>query len=117
MRFDIEKQQYQREGIGKITILSLKGELKQEYLPILDSAFQDLQEEGAEKIILDFNELSSISSSGLGLLINLTQNSKIKDGIRLINVQKKIKGLLDLLGLGKRLKILENQEQAIASWS
>ncbi len=116
MGFDIEIEKHQRKGIGEIIVLKLKGDLKQDYLPLLDNAFQNLSEQGIGKIILDCADLNSITSSGLGLLINMTQNPNIQQGIRLICVQKKIKSLLDLLGLGNRLKIIEDKEKALASW-
>ena len=118
MGFDIEIEKYQKQGIGEIILLTLKGDLKQEYLPLLDNAFQNLSEEGTGRIILDCADLNSITSSGLGLLINMTQNPNIlkEKGIRLIHVQKKIKSLLDLLGMGERLKIMEDKEKAINSW-
>ncbi|NUM35709.1 MAG: STAS domain-containing protein [Candidatus Brocadiae bacterium] len=116
MGFDIEVEKYQRQGIGEIVLLKLKGDLKQDYLPLLDNVFQNLSEQGIGRIILDCTDFNSITSSGLGLLINMTQSPSIKQGIRLIHVQKKIKSLLDLLGLGDRLKIMEDKEKALASW-
>ena len=92
--------------------------LKQENLVVLDNTVNNLyDDDGIEYLILDIEKVTSISSSGLGLLINLTQLPGAQNGIRLINVQNKFKVLFELLGLGDKLKIIDTKETAVNSWS
>ncbi|HNZ67206.1 MAG TPA: hypothetical protein PKM32_07530, partial [Planctomycetota bacterium] len=64
----------------------------------------------------DLENVYSITSSGLGLLINFIQHPNASLGIRLIHVQSKFKVLFDLLGMGDRLKIFPDKEAALVDW-
>lgn len=58
------------------------------------------------EILLDFEKVEYIDSSGIGMLISLYKQFQLKGGsLRIIKVNSKLKGLLEMVGLNKLLPI------------
>jgi anti-sigma B factor antagonist len=69
------------------------------------------------KIVLDVGELQFVDSAGIGALLSLVKNLSASEGeIRLCNVTKQVRGLLELVRVDRFLKIYDSREEAIASF-
>jgi len=116
MELVVETEKYTQDKSGEIVLLKLRGDFNQENLHIIEQAVEKVYEQNICKLIFDFEHVSSITSSGLGLLINFIQDPHTQDGIRLINMTSKLRILFDLLGLEDKLKIMDSKEEAMSSW-
>ena len=115
MEFSNKKEEYKWKEVGVINVLKLNRPLDQKSLPVLDNTVKTLFQKKMYKVVLDLAQVTSISSSGIGLLINLTQNEG-NESLRLICVNQRFKALFDLLSLGERILIFPYESEAFGSW-
>ncbi|MBD3290993.1 anti-sigma factor antagonist [candidate division KSB1 bacterium] len=102
-----------RSDDGDISILYIKGYLDAHTAPKLEQELQNLIDEGKYKIIVNFNELSYISSAGLGVFMGFIETIREKEGdIKLSSMNPKIFRVFDLLGFPTLYDILDTDEEA-----
>jgi anti-anti-sigma factor len=59
-----------------------------------------------KNIVMDFKEVSYLDSAGIGALISIHKDLQSKSGsLEIINIDKKIKELFDMVGLSKLMHI------------
>lgn len=95
-------------------ILKITGELDITNTFILKSKFDSLYAEGERKFILDFGNLESLESVGIGVMIYM--NKKIAGGhgsVRYIIKSERIVKLLSLVKLDKYFEVFENVEDLV----
>jgi anti-anti-sigma factor len=91
-------------------ILYLSGNIDIPGSETLKAYFSELLEnESIKEVLLDFNEVSFIGSTGVGRLLLFYKNFTSKGGkIRLVNLNEEIKNLFYALKLGKLFDILKD---------
>ncbi len=101
--------------VDDVTVVYLKGKLdavtsgslEQTLMPILDS--------GSVKVVLDFAELSYISSAGLRVLLKAAKQIKALEGqFVLCSMKDFIREVFDISGFSGILTIVDNCEMALA---
>ena len=98
---------------GQVVTLRLKGFLDAHTAPQLESALQRCVEEGQYKVVVNFEDLTYISSAGLGVFMGYIEQFRGKQGdIKLSSMSPKIYRVFDLLGFPALYDILESEEQA-----
>ena len=69
------------------------------------------------KVILDFGKVKTMSSQGLGMLINMNKKlTAIKGSLALCGVRPEIKKLFSLTGLEKEFKFHADDKTALSAW-
>jgi anti-sigma B factor antagonist len=102
-----------RQEDGQISVLQLKGYLDAHTAPDLESAFQKLVDEDKFKIVVNFKDLSYISSAGLGVFMGFIEDIRKNGGdIKLTNMTPKIFRIFDLLGFPTLYDIMDDVENA-----
>lgn len=93
----------------------LSGELDASNSLVVDDALQKAIKAHKKTVWVDFEHLSYISSTGLGMFLSHYTAFEEK-GINLVlfNMSPKIRSVFQLLGLEEVLFIADNQEQALA---
>lgn len=106
------------EKVGDVTVVKLAGPVDSATFDTYKEAMdQFCRAEKAPRLVIDCCELSYINSKGIGLLASLHRMVMIQMGnIALFGLSSRILKTLELLGLGKRLRIYETQEEALASF-
>jgi len=103
---------------GEIKILSLDGRLDSLSSGLLDTKLQEITESSAAKIIVDFSNLSFISSSGLRVLLSAGKKIKSTNGkLALSSLQEHVKEVFDVAGFTMLFSIFISLEEAIKSLS
>lgn len=103
---------------GAITKVSVQGFLDAHTVPDMEKVIQQLIQEGKYKIIVDFDELSYISSAGLGVFMSVIGDIKSNGGdIILMKMPPKIYKVFDLLGFTEIFTIVEDEEAAIQAFN
>ena len=106
------------QTVDGVTVVTLVG-------PVDSATFNQYKEaldrlcrtESAPLLAIDCRQLSYVNSKGIGLLASLHRQVMIQMGnIALFGLSPRILKTLELLGLGKRLRIYETQEEALASF-
>ncbi len=103
---------------GGVAILNVKGYLDAHTAPALESAFQELVDEKKFRIVVNFTELSYISSAGLGVFMGFIEDIRKNGGdIKLSSMKPKIFRVFDLLGFPTLYDILDEESAAIEKFA
>ena len=106
----------QREVNG-ILILSPKGNLDFNHATSFQETAALLIEKGAKKVLIDFSELSFISSAGLRVLIVLTKLLQQKNGtLALSSMNEQISEVFSISGFHKLFSIYSSEEEALKNF-
>lgn len=101
-----------------VSVLYIKGYLDAHTAPELENAFQQLVDEKKYKIVVNFRDLSYISSAGLGVFMGFIEDIRKNGGdIKLTNMKPKIFRVFDLLGFPTLYDILDEEENAVEKFN
>jgi len=110
-KLDIKKSE--KDGI---TVLAPEGELNLNTIARLRAEFDALYGKGVRKMVVDFDKVTYIDSTGLALMIEMLQRLGQNNGsLALANMGDKIKYLFEAAKIDMMLSIFENRNDAIAS--
>ncbi len=111
MAFTVE---IEREAVGDVTILALKGEFDVWNLSETREAVDDLIGAGARKLVLNLHGLTFITSSAVGLMIKTYRELKELDGELVIAVPSNyFHRTLTTLGVDQLFKVFPTNEDAV----
>ena len=97
-----------------VNVLELKGYLDAHTAPKLEEAFEDLLRSQRYNIVVNFKDLSYISSAGLGVFMAFIEDVRQKKGdIKLTNMSSKVYNVFDLLGFPLLYEIFKDEKEAI----
>jgi anti-sigma B factor antagonist len=104
---------------GSITIVDLRGSIDLgEASLTLRRTIRDLVESGRTKIILNFSEVNSMDSAGVGELAGAYVPVKSKGGeLKFLNPTKKVHEMLKITQLDKVFEVYIDEQTAIRSFS
>jgi len=107
-----------RRQFGLITIVDLHGSIELgEASVTLRQTIHDLVESGRTKIILNFSEVNSIDSAGVGELAGAYVPVKSKGGeLKVLNPTKKVHGVLRITQLNRVFEVYTDEQVAIRSF-
>lgn len=108
-----------RRQSGAITIVDLRGKIELgEASLTLRRTINDLLDAGQTKIILNFADVSSMDSAGVGELAGAFTPVKSKDGeLKFLNPTKKVHDTLQITQLDRVYKVYMDEQSAIRSFS
>jgi anti-sigma B factor antagonist len=99
---------------GRVTILYIKGILDTHTAEELENAFQELVKAQKYSIVINFKDLTYISSAGLGVFMGFIEDVRKNGGdIKLTNMKPKIYRVFDLLGFPTLYDILDDETKAV----
>ncbi|QDT64668.1 STAS domain-containing protein [Calycomorphotria hydatis] len=105
------------EEVGDVTIARFvdKKILDETNIQIIgNQLFSLVDEEGRQKIVLDFTNVEYLSSAALGKLITMDKKVKAAKGkLRLCNVRPEIYEVFAITRLNKLFSMFEDQEKAL----
>jgi len=108
----------ERTDIGKITVLSLQGEIGIAEIPLLRPRFDDLLDSGRIWLILDMEETTYLGSSGLGLFLTVYNRIKeLKGEIKLASPNQLTRDAMHFFGLIPILEVHDSVDAAVAAFS
>ncbi len=104
--------------VDGVTVLDLGGRITLgEGSVQLREAIRDLIGKGSKNILLNLGDVNYIDSSGLGELVSAYTTAKNQDAtLKLLNLTKKVKDVLQLTKLYTVFDIYDNEATAIASY-
>jgi anti-sigma B factor antagonist len=105
--------------LGSITILDLRGNIDLgEASLVLRRAIRDLVESGRTKIILNFSQVNSMDSAGVGELAGAYVPVKSKGGeLKFLNPTKKVHDMLKITQLDKVFEVYTDEQTAVRSFT
>ena len=107
-----------KREVGNVTILEPKGKITIGAGDVaLRNAIEEATHAGSSKVLLDFNGVSKMDSSGLGELI-AAHNTVTGDGgtIKLMNIPSKLYGVLGITQIVSVFDVFDDEQEALASF-
>jgi anti-anti-sigma factor len=106
------------ETHGAVTLFDIKGDLTALSEPFLKEAYKNANDEGARKIVLEFEEDAYINSGGIAALIKLLAETKRNNQqIGITGLSEHFKKIFNMVGIAKFAKIHHTVEEALESLS
>lgn len=104
--------------VQDVTVVDLSGQIKLgEGSSTLRDTVKDLLSKGHKKILVNLGEISYIDSSGIGELISAFTSVRSQGGeLKLLNLTKKTRDLLQITKLYTVFDIKDDEAQAIAAF-
>ena len=99
---------------GDISVVYLKGFLDAHTASNLENTFSGLIDNSKYKIVVNFKDLSYISSAGLGVFMAFIEKVRENAGdIKLTAMSDKVFNIFDLLGFPLLYEIFQTEDEAI----
>lgn len=108
MEYSVEKQ-------GDVLVVKVKGRLDSTTAPELEQQCADYIDQGEKCFIMDLEEMTYVSSSGLRCILTTAKKLMACDGkFAVCNLQKMAQEVFSLSGFSFMLSIYDSLEEAIA---
>ena len=106
--------QISEKNINGVTVLVINGDIDLNSSPTMRQKFDELIKKNINKIIVNFQDVSYIDSSGLATVIEMLQRLKKNQGqLRLSNLSEKIKNLFEITKIDKLFQMYSDEEEAL----
>lgn len=101
-------------GVGSVSVIDVKGYLDAHTAPELENAFNRLITDEKFKVVVNFNDLSYISSAGLGVFMAYVETMRDNSGdIKFSNMKDNVYNIFDLLGFPMLYEFFEQETEAV----
>jgi anti-sigma B factor antagonist len=108
----------QDRQVNGVTILVLKGSIDALTAPKITEYINGLVGKGNIKLVADFSGVDYTSSAGLRVLLGAIKDTRAQSGdMRLAGVQPDVLKVLNLSGFTNILKMFDDVDAAVASYS
>lgn len=102
--------------VGDVAVLLPAGFINAHTVREFEEALEGLVRDGNYNILINCNELSYISSAGLGAIMGLIETVREHQGdILLSNLQDNVFAIFDTLGFTQLYRVFGNEDQALAA--
>jgi anti-sigma B factor antagonist len=103
---------------GDVTIVDVAGKITLgDGSAMLRDQVKELSAAGTKKILLNLGDVNYIDSSGIGELVSaFTSISNTGGSLKLLNLTKRVKDLLQITKLYTVFEVFDDEAQAIASY-
>ena len=104
----------EHEGVVE---LAIEGNILQESVDVLKGRFNDLIENGKVRIVLNMAQSNYVSSLCLAVIVDVKNRlTQLKGDLKITNVNRLIRNLLEITNLVKKIELFDNVEDAAASF-
>jgi anti-anti-sigma factor len=99
-----------------VLVVHLRGSVDAHTFGSFEEQISALLSQGAHHLLLDFQGLDYINSTGLGFLLGLSRQMDEQNGKLVIaNMTDKIHNIFDLLGISRLMGTFAEEQQALAA--
>lgn len=104
--------------VGEVAVVDLSGKITLgEGSGTLRDTVADISGKGNKNILLNMENVTYIDSAGLGELVGSYTSVTNKGGqLKLVNLQSKLKDLMQITKLHTVFRVFESEDEAIASY-
>ncbi|MBU2491218.1 MAG: STAS domain-containing protein [Bacteroidetes bacterium] len=101
-------------GVGSVSVIDVKGYLDAHTAPELENAFNKLINDAKFQVVVNFNDLSYISSAGLGVFMAYVETMRDNSGdIKFSNMKDNVYNIFDLLGFPMLYEFFDQETEAV----
>jgi anti-anti-sigma factor len=104
--------------VEDVTVITLMGSIDALTAPQITEFIQAQVAKGNTKLVADLNGVDYTSSAGLRVLLGAIKETRAQSGdLRLAGIQPDVQKVLNLSGFSNILKIFDDLDAAVASFS
>ena len=97
------------------TLVAASGEIDVAAAPDLRARLSELVEAGANRLVIDLEDVDFIDSTGLGVLVGAVRRARAADGdLRLVCTNARILKVFDVTGLENVFTITDTVDDAVS---
>jgi len=105
-------------AVNDITVISLIGNIDAMTAPKITEFIHEQIGKGNIKLVADLSEVDYTSSAGLRVMLGAIKETRSQGGdLRLTGIQPDVSKVLNLSGFSNILKIFDDADSAVASYS
>ncbi len=105
-------------GVGSVNVIDVKGYLDAHTAPDLENAFNKLIDENNFNVVVNFNDLTYISSAGLGVFMAYVETMRDNRGdIKFSNMSDNVYNIFDLLGFPMLYEFYKDELEAVEKFN
>jgi anti-sigma B factor antagonist len=105
----------QEKGEGIFVIKIVMKEVHTLDVPDLKEKLQEtIIDKGIKKMVVDLSDVKMITSSGIGIFLNINQS--LKSQLRLASANEEVKKVLDLTKVTSVIKLLKTVDEALTTF-
>lgn len=98
-------------------IVDIAGQLDAFTTPDVKAEFKNLTDSRHYKLILNFEQVDYVNSTGIGAVVAVAQQVRRRKGdLKLYGMKPDIRKVFDLVGASKILEIFETEQEAVSSF-
>jgi len=113
-----QENEIRLEMLGAAMLLDIKGDVTAFSEPFLKEAYKNATNEGANRMVLKFEESAYINSGGIAVLIQLLAETKRNNQqISITGLSDHFKKIFHMVGITKFAKIYNTTEEVLESMS
>jgi anti-sigma B factor antagonist len=102
---------------GDVRILSFQGNLDTNTSPDAENEINGLIEAGAQKLLVNFENLDYISSAGLRILLATAKKLKASQGdLKICCLNETVQEVFDISGFATILSVSKTEEEALGAY-
>jgi len=106
----------EEKRVGNVAILTLKGRLDAYSSNELERSISALIDDGSVRLVVNFDGVDYISSSGLRVMLASQKRLKKEEGdLKLACLKPYVKEVFDIAGFTQLFEIYEQEEEAVNS--
>lgn len=107
-----------RAESGDVRVIDLNGYLDAHTAPELESAFDNLINGKNYRVVVNFKDLTYISSAGLGVFMAFVEPMRENEGdIKFSNMTENVYNIFDLLGFPMLYEFYKDEREAIDKYN
>jgi len=100
--------------VNEVTIMDISGNVTSLSEQILIDSYEEASARGAEKLLLHFDENSSVNGAGIAVLIQLlTESRKRGQVVAITGLSENFKKIFEMVGIAQFASIFDKEEDAI----
>ncbi|MBU0561882.1 MAG: STAS domain-containing protein [Bacteroidetes bacterium] len=105
-------------NVGKVNVIDVKGYLDAHTAPELENEFNKLIRGSKYNVVVNFNDLTYISSAGLGVFMAYVETMRENNGdIKFSNMKDDVFNIFDLLGFPVLYEFFKEEGEAIKKFN
>ncbi|MHC4211483.1 MAG: STAS domain-containing protein [Planctomycetota bacterium] len=100
-----------------VKVVRVEGKLDTNTTPEAESCLTQIMDQGAQKILIDFENLDFVSSAGLRVLLATAKKLGTKGGaLRVCGLNETVRDIFDISGFSTLLRVFDNEQDALAEF-
>ncbi len=99
---------------GDVKVVGIEGHLDTNTSPDVEAQFSQLLDQGVKKILVNFEKLEYISSSGLRALLTTAKQLESTDGsLRVCSLNENVQEVFDISGFSVIFSVFGSESEAL----